>query len=145
MHSEGGSNTAEYYSQRNLHPRTGDYAAFSGRGSQQSISPRSDFHEDAWASHSSINDSWSHDSVPANADVELEGVTPDGGMALNVQFPEDDDQQEEAALDAGPGHNQSAQKQAQGEQVITCGTHCFASRATQILPEIACASHLSSC
>lgn len=106
MQSEGCNNTAEY-----LHPRTGDYAAFTRRNSQQSASPGSEFHEELWATGSSFLDPLDDEPVPANADVELEGVTPDGGMALNVEFPSDDAQEPGAADQAGQEDLRPAERQ----------------------------------
>lgn len=111
MQSERCNTTAEYLSQRNLHPRTGDYAAFTGRTSQQSASPHSELHEELWATGSSFLDPLDDEPVPANADVELEGVTPDGGMALNVQFPSDDGQGPGAAHQAKQEHQLPAERQ----------------------------------
>ena len=92
MQSEGHHGAAEYFSQRNLHPRTGDCAAFSGRNSQQSMSSRSDFHDDAWTTGSSFLDTMDDEPALDNADVQLEGVTSDGGMALNVEFPDHEEE-----------------------------------------------------
>lgn len=118
MQSEGCSDTADYFSQRNLHPRTGDCAAFTGRTSQLSISPRSEFHEDLWATGSSVHECPDNEPVPANADVELEGVTHDGGMALNVEFPSDDDDQEPSAAYAGQEDVLSAERQQVANHVL---------------------------
>lgn len=118
MQSEVSSGTAEYFSQRNLDARTGDYSAFTGRTSQHSISPRSEFHEDLRATaSSSCETSFDNEPVPANADVELEGVTPDGGMALNVEFPRDAGQEQDAAQNSGPESLLPAERQAHMEQV----------------------------
>ncbi len=82
----GSAGSVDYYSTRNLHPRTGDCAAFTGRASGSDVSPRSDFHDDLLTpSKPLIEPSQAHDG-PTNADVELEGVTADGGFALNVGF-----------------------------------------------------------
>lgn len=116
--SERCSGTADYYSQRNLHPRTGDHNAFTGRTSQQSISPRSEFHEDLWATDSSFHEPLDHEPVPGNADVELEGVTADGGMALNVEFASGDDVQEPSAACAEQEDVLPAERQQVADHVL---------------------------
>ena len=75
----------DYLTRRDLHPRTGDCAAFSGRTSSNDISPRSDYHDDVLTpfQHGLPTES---QHMPSEADVELEGVTADGGLALNVGF-----------------------------------------------------------
>jgi hypothetical protein len=78
----GSAGSVDYYSTRNLHPRTGDCAAFTGRASGSDVSPRSNYHDDLLTPSKPLQ---AHD-VPTNADVELEGVTADGGFALNVGF-----------------------------------------------------------
>lgn len=123
MHNEGNHGAAEYFSQRNLHPRTGDCAAFSGRNSQQSMSPHSDFHEDAWATGSSFLDTMEDEPAPENADVQLEGVTSDGGMALNVEFPHS----EEGHFAHSTVHDDllPSEKQAHSEEVACCVCQYF--------------------
>lgn len=118
MQSEGCRDTAEYFSPGNLHSRTGDYAAFDGRTSQQSMSPRCEFHEDLWATGSSFHEPLDNEPLPANADVELEGVTPDGGMALNVEFPSDDDVQEPSAAYSGQKDVLPAERQQVANHVL---------------------------
>ncbi|KAL0052666.1 hypothetical protein WJX82_005636 [Trebouxia sp. C0006] len=83
----GSAGSVDYYSTRNLHPRTGDCAAFTGRASGSDVSPRSDFHDDLLTPTSKplLESSQAYEG-PTNADVELEGVTADGGFALNVGF-----------------------------------------------------------
>lgn len=78
--------SAGYFSQRNLHPRTGDCAAFTGRTSGSDVSPRSEFHNDLLTPDRTLHDASEGQGSPTNADVELEGVTADGGLALNVGF-----------------------------------------------------------
>ena len=116
--SERCSGTADYYSQRKLHPRTGDHNAFTGRTSQQSISPRSEFPEDLWATDSSFHEPLDQDPVPGNADVELEGVTADGGMALNVEFASGDDVQEPSAACAEHEDVLPAERQQVADHVL---------------------------
>ena len=122
LQSEGCRCTADYYSQRNLHPRTGDYNAFAGRISQHSISPRSECHEDLWATGSSFHEPHENEPIPENADVELEGVTPDGGMALNVGFASDDDVQESSAAYAGQEDELPAERQQVDDHVLLSAT-----------------------
>ena len=83
--SSEASGNDDYFSRRNLHPRTGDFAGFSGRTSSSDVSPRSDFHEDVLSGFDRHQSRESQD-MPTEADVELEGVTADGGLALNVGF-----------------------------------------------------------
>ena len=119
MQKEGTSGTAEYFSQRNLHPRTGDIAAFSGRLSHQSISPRAAFHTDVWTTGSSFHDPVDDEPVPASGDVELEGVTPDGGFALNVDISH----HERSDNACGPATHDNllpVEDQALGQQVPLC-------------------------
>lgn len=77
----------EYYTQRELHPRTGDVAAFTGRTSAVDVSTRSDYDENLLSPRtvSSQFDDAQQD-LPAEAGIELEGYTNDGGLALNVGF-----------------------------------------------------------
>jgi len=84
--SAGSAGSVDYYSTRNLHPRTGDCAAFTGRASGSDVSPRSDFHDDLLTPSKPLLEPSQAHVVPTNADVELEGVTADGGFALNVGF-----------------------------------------------------------
>lgn len=132
MQSEGCRDTAEYFSQRNLHSRTGDYAAFTGRTSQQSISPRSELHEDLWATGSSFQEPPDNEPVPANADVELEGVTPDGGMALNVEFPSDDDVQEPSAAYSGQEDVLPVERQQVVDHVLPSAPPQHADKMTNV-------------
>ncbi|KAA6419998.1 MAG: UDP-Glycosyltransferase superfamily isoform 1 [Trebouxia sp. A1-2] len=85
-HSAGSADSVDYYSTRNLHPRTGDCAAFTGRASGSDVSPRSDFHDDLLTPSKPVAEPSQAHEVPTNADVELEGVTADGGFAVNVGF-----------------------------------------------------------
>ena len=83
------TSNAEYFSQRNLHPRTGDCAAFMGRDAGDDVSPRSNLHDDLLAD-SPFHTVSEGQGVPTDANVELEGVTADGGLALNVGFDNTD-------------------------------------------------------
>lgn len=79
--------SVDYYFTRNLHPRTGDCAAFTGRASESDVSPREgDYHNDLLTPSKPLLEPSQAHEVPTNADVELEGVTADGGFALNVGF-----------------------------------------------------------
>lgn len=89
----------EYFSRRDLHPRTGDWAAFTGRTSPSDVSPRSDYHDDVMNTFRPHPSTESQD-VPTEADVELEGVTADGGLALNVGF----DSRRQANAEAAQHH-----------------------------------------
>ena len=75
----------DYYSQRKLHPRTGDVGAFSGRTTGHDVSARSSYHDDHLHSLDSHHTD-DGDDQPSEAGVELEGFTSDGGLALNVGF-----------------------------------------------------------
>ena len=86
LDSAGSTGSVDYYSQRNLHPRTADCAAFTGRASGSDVSPRSYFHDDLLTPSKPLLEPSQAHEVPTNADVELEGVTADGGLALNVGF-----------------------------------------------------------
>lgn len=78
----------DYYSQRKLHPRTGDVGAFNGRNSGHDISPRSSYHDDLLhPAHSLYTEE--ADKLPDEAGIDFEGYTQDGGLALNVGFDQD--------------------------------------------------------
>ena len=76
----------EYYTQRELNPRTGDVAAFTGRTSGADISPRSDYHENLLTPRTLPGQLDAQQDLQAEAGFELEGYTNDGGLALNVGF-----------------------------------------------------------
>ena len=97
--SHGTAGDADYFSSRDLHPRTWDCAAFTGRASGSDVSPRSDFHDDVLTRDSPIHDGSGEQVSPTSADVELEGVTADGGLAVNVGFDS------KAHLDLQPDEN----------------------------------------
>ena len=108
--SNEASGNDDYFSRRDLHPRTGDFAAFTGRTSSSDVSPRSDFHEDVLSGFNRHQSSESQD-MPTEADVELEGVTADGGLALNVGF--------DSARDSA-GRAEQHQSHVRGLSVTCC-------------------------
>lgn len=55
--------------------------------------------------------------VPSNADVELQGITADGGMALNVEIADDDVQEQGAAQHTGKDILLPAEREVHSEQV----------------------------
>ncbi|KAL3162062.1 hypothetical protein ABBQ38_009126 [Trebouxia sp. C0009 RCD-2024] len=113
MQSDSSTRTGE---ERNPLPRTGDYAAFIGRSSHQYMSPRSGSQEDMWAPGSSSYEPLDVAPAPSNADVELRGITSDGGMALHVEITDDDVQEQGAGQHLGNDILQPAERQTQSEQ-----------------------------
>lgn len=117
MQSDGSISTGEDVSQRNLFPRNGDYAAFTGRSSHQYMSPRSGSQEDMWEPGISSYEPLDVAPAPSNADVELRGITSDGGMALHVEITDDDVQEQGTAQRVGNDILLPAERQTQSEQV----------------------------
>ena len=122
MQSGGYTCDAEEVSQRNPLPRNGDYAGFTGRTSHQNISPRSESQDDVWAPGNSSYEPLGIEPLPSNADVELRGITSDGGMALHVEIDDDDDddvQEQCSAQHVGKDILLPPERQTQFEQVQT--------------------------
>lgn len=91
------------YSQRKMHPRTGDVGAFNGRTAGHVISPRSAYHDDLLRPSHSLHTQEEVDE-PSEAGVELEGCTQDGGLALNVEFDQNLDQDVESTQQQQGSH-----------------------------------------
>lgn len=110
----------DYYTQRKLHPRTGDVGAFNGRVTGDAISPRTPCHDDflqSAYSHQTDNET----DLPSEAGVELEGRTNDGGVALKVGFDEDDYPTDPAPEHpAHPQHAQQVGSSAAATQLTQC-------------------------